>query len=167
MDNRSFDFNKTKIILQRVKDILYEKSKKVNFFSLKEKLPEIIEKIKKDNPTENLEEHLKEVLPAYEFYQYVNLFIDSSENDSKVDLSSLPDDAWKKFYKNLIELFVIRKEDFHNDVDIDSFFNNFSIKTNEEKINSNFKQIGDFNLFSAQPILQIDNSRFFVPIQYL
>jgi hypothetical protein len=166
LENRNFDFDKTKIILQRVKDILYEKSKKVNFFSLKEKLPEIIEKIKKDNPTEDLEEHLKEVLPAYEFYQYVNLFFDSSENDSSVDLSSLPDNAWKTFYKNLIELFVIRKEDFHNDVDIDSFLNNFSIKTDGEKINSNFKQIGDFNLFSAQPILQIDNNRFFIPITF-
>jgi hypothetical protein len=166
LKNRNFDFTNTKIILQRVKDVLYEKSKKVNFFSLKENLPEIIEEIKKDNPTENIEEHLKEVLPAYEFYQYVNLFFDSSENDSKIDLSSLPDDAWKTFYNNLIELFVIRKEDFYKDVDIHSFLNNFSILTNGEGINAKFKQIGDFNLFSAQPILQIDNNRFFVPITF-
>ncbi|GET24821.1 YecA family protein [Prolixibacter sp. NT017] len=166
IENRSFDFNKTKVILQRIKDVLQKKSKKVNFFSLKENLPEIIEKIKEDNPSENIEEHLKQVLPAYEFYQYVNLFFDSSEHDSSVDFSSLPDDAWKTFYENLIELFVIRREDFDHEVNINSFLNNFSIKINKEKTNTQFKQIGDFNLFNAQPILQIDSERFFVPITF-
>lgn len=166
IENRSFDFNKTKVILQKIKDILQEKSKKVNFFSLKEKLPEIIEKIKKDNPSENTEEHLKEVLPAYEFYQYVNLFFESSKHDSAIDLNSLPEDAWKTFYENLIELFVIRREDFDNEVNIDSFLNNFSFKINEKQTNAHFKQIGDFNLFNAQPILQIDSERFFVPITF-
>ncbi|NLB87558.1 MAG: hypothetical protein GX793_10920 [Bacteroidales bacterium] len=165
LENRNFDFNNTKVILQRIKDILQEKSKKVNFFSLKEKLPEIIETIKKDNPSENIEEHIKEVLPAYEFYQYVNLFSVLSENES-IDFETLPDDAWKTFYKNLIDLFVIRREDFKKEVRIDSFLKNFSIEINKEKTNNHFKQIGDFNLFNAQPILQIDSERFFVPITF-
>ena len=165
LENRNFDFNNTKVILQRIKDILQEKSKKVNFFSLKEKLPEIIETIKKENPSENIEEHIKEVLPAYEFYQYVNLFSDLSENES-IDFETLPDDAWKTFYKNLIDLFVIRREDFKEEVKIDSFLKNFSIEINKEKLNNHFNQIGDFNLFNAQPILQIDSERFFVPITF-
>lgn len=165
LENRNFDFNNTKAILQRIKDILQEKSKKVNFFSLKEKLPEIIETIKKENPSENIEEHIKEVLPAYEFYQYVNLFSDLSENES-IDFETLPDDAWKTFYKNLIDLFVIRREDFKKEDKIDSFLKNFSIEINKEKLNNHFNQIGDFNLFNAQPILQIDSERFFVPITF-
>ncbi|MBN2605660.1 MAG: SEC-C domain-containing protein [Bacilli bacterium] len=165
LENRNFDFNNTKVILQRIKDILQEKSKKVNFFSLKEKLPEIIETIKKENPSENIEEHIKEVLPAYEFYQYANLFSDLSENES-IDFETLPDDAWKTFYKNLIDLFVIRREDFKKEVKIDSFLKNFSIEINKEKLNNHFNQIGDFNLFNAQPILQIDSERFFVPITF-
>ena len=166
LENRNFDFNKTKAILQRIKDILQEKSKKVNFFSLKEKLPEIKEKIKEENPSENVDEYLKEILPAYEFYQYINLLFDSSEHDSLVDLNSLPDDAWQTFYKNIVELYVIRREDFDSEVNIDSFLKNFSIKINGEKSNTHFKQIGDFNLFNAQPILQIDSERFFVPITF-
>jgi len=165
LENRNFDFNNTKVILQRIKDILQEKSKKVNFFSLKEKLPEIIETIKKENPSENIEEHIKEVLPAYEFYQYANLFSDLSENVS-IEFETLPNDAWKTFYKKLIDLFVIRREDFIKEVKIDSFFKNFSIEINKEKLNNNFNQIGDFNLFNAQPILQIDSERFFVPITF-
>lgn len=165
LENRNFDFNNTKVILQRIKDILQEKSKKVNFFSLKEKLPEIIETIKKENPSENIEEHIKEVLPAYEFYQYVNLFSDLPENES-IDFKTLPDAAWKTFYKNLIDLFVIRREDFKKEDKIDSFLKNFSIEINKEKLNNHFNQIGDFNLFNAQPILQIDSERFFVPITF-
>ncbi|MPM83591.1 hypothetical protein SDC9_130657 [bioreactor metagenome] len=165
LENRNFDFNNTKVILQRIKDILQEKSKKVNFFSLKEKLPEIIETIKKENPSENIEEHIKEVLPAYEFYQYVNLFSDLSVNES-IDFETLPDDAWKTFYKNLIDLFVIRREDFKKEDKIDSFLKNFSIEINKEQLNNHFNQIGDFNLFNAQPILQIDSERFFVPITF-
>src|SRR5690606_25286745 len=141
-------------------DVLYEKSQKVNFFSLKEKLPEIIEKIKEENPSENVEEHLKEVLPAYEFYQYVNLFFDLPKHDSSVDFNTLPQDAWKSFYKNLIELFVIRKEDFDDNSSIDSFLSNFSLRINTNNLNSHFERVGDFNLFNAQPILQLDNDRF-------
>lgn len=162
--NRNFDIDETKSILKEIKAILYEKSQNVNFFSLKEKLPEINEKFKKENPTENWEEHLKDILPAYEFYQYVNLFSETPKNG--LDLNTLNDDAWKLFYKNLINLFVIRKKDFDKSIAIDSFLANFSFRTDENGINSHFKQIGDFNLFSAQPILQIDNERFFIPITF-
>ena len=166
LEHRDFDFDKSKAILQKVKDILHEKSKKVNFFSLKEKLPEIIKKIKEEIPSEDVDEQLKEVLPAYEFYQYVNLFFEVPKNDSFVDLSKLPENAWKLFYKNLIELFLIRKEDFNDNLNIGSFLNNFSLSLNKENLNTHFKQIGDFNLFNAQPILQLDNDRFFVPITF-
>jgi len=166
IENRDFDFDETKVILKKIKDVLYKKSLKVNFYSLKEKLPDIIEKLKEENPTEKWEEHLKEVLPAYEFYQYINLFFDLPENDSSVDLNTLPDDAWKLFYKNLIELFVIHRNDFDENLHIDSFLNNFSFRINKENLNAHFKQIGDFNLFNAQPILQLDNDRFFIPITF-
>lgn len=166
IEHKNFDFDKTKAILQKIKDIFNEKSKKVNFFSLKEKLPEIIEKIKEENTSKNVEEHLKEVLPAYEFYQYVNLFFDVPKGDSSVELNNLPEDAWKLFYKNLIELFVIRREDFDDNVNVDSFLNNFSLRINKNNLNTHFEQIGDFNLFSAQPILQLDNDRFFIPITF-
>ena len=55
-----------------------------------------------------------------------------------------------------IDLFVIRREDFKKEDKIDSFLKNFSIEINKEQLNNHFNQIGDFNLFNAQPILQID-----------
>jgi len=166
LENRNFDFHKTKIILQRIKDILQEKSKKVNFFSLKENLPKIKEELKEVYPYENFEKSFNDLLPSYEFYQYVNLFFNLPEKKSLVDLTFSPEFGWNAFYNNLIELFVVRREDFDNEVNIDSFLYNFSIIINGEKINNNFNQIGDFNLFNAQPILQIDNERFFVPITF-
>lgn len=132
-EQRDFDFDKTKAILQRVKDIHYEKSKKIKFFSLKENLSEIIEKIKEESPSENVEMHLKEVLPAYEFYQYVNLFFDLPKQYSPTDLNSIPENAWESFYKNLIELFVIRREDFDDSANVDSFLSNFSLRINIEQ----------------------------------
>ena len=166
LENRNFDINETKDVLQTIKDILTKKSRNVNFYSLKEKLPEFIENFKKENPSEDWEEYIKEVTPAFEFYQYVNLFFDLPQDNPAVDINSLPSIAWESFYKNLIELFVIRREDFEETINIDSFLKNFSFPINTENLNAQFKQIGDFNLFNAQPILQLDNDRFFIPITF-
>jgi hypothetical protein len=71
----------------------------------------------------------------------------------------------ESFYKELIEIFVIRKNDFSEELDFDSFLKNFSIVPKKD-FNSQFQGIGNFNFFNAKPIIQLDEERYFIPISF-
>jgi len=163
---KKFDIERTKNIVTNIKNILQEKSKKVRLYGLKERLPQMIKEMKKKNPNEDWEKHAKNILPIIELHQYVKLFLEYTKDERKLSLDDIREDGWKSFYKGLIELFVIRKSDFGSHVDIESFFNNFSISF-EENLNSQFQTIGNFNLMNSRPIIKLDKERYFVPIIFL
>lgn len=81
-------------------------------------------------------------------------------------LDKFREDALKSFYKELIELFIIRKSDFESDVNIESFLDNFSI-SNRKGLNSQFKTIGNYNLVNSHPVIKFDEEKYFVPIPFL
>ncbi len=149
--NKKFDIEKSKSIAAQTKNILQGKSKKVHLYSLKEKKPQIIKKLKKKNPDEDWKTHTKEILSMMELHQYVELFFEYTSNDKELSKDEIREEGWKSFYKGLIELFVIRKADFDESSEIDSFLDNFSISF-EENLNSQFQAIGSFNLINGNMI---------------
>lgn len=164
LENKNFHIDDNIKIANEIKRILHEKSKKINFQWLKEKIPSIIEDIKKKYPNRNIEKEAEQMLSMMELYQYLELFFENKNIDY-----SLPEEEIKKleiesFYYWLIDLFVIRKSDF--DISIDSFLDNFSIDLKKD-INSNFKWIGDFNILNSKPIIKLDEERYFVPINFI
>ena len=165
-ENKDFDFTQVKNIVLRIKDILQEKSKKVRLYNLKERLPEMIENLKKENPNENWEKHTKEFLPMMELHQYVDLFFEDIKEGKYLSINEIRDAGWKSFYKNLIDLFVVKKTDFKSDDNIEVFFNHFSIIP-EKDLNSQLAMIGDYNMIKSHPIIKIDNDKYFVPFTFL
>ncbi len=167
LKNKGFEVNSIIRILNRIRIILQKKSSVVNYLSLKETLPEFLEKFKKQNHSEDWEEEVKEIIPAMEFYQYVNLLFDDDQlKRNSVDFEAISEESWNRFYNGLLDLFIIKKEDFDSDMRIESFINNFSLHIDRPGLNSQFNSIGSFNLFSAKPIIQIDNDKYFVPSTY-
>jgi Nuclease-related domain len=71
----------------------------------------------------------------------------------------------KSPYKEIMNLFVIRKSDLGDESAIDSFLENFSLIPCKD-INPQFQGFGDYNLFNAKPIIQLDEERYFIPIIY-
>lgn len=165
LEKKKFDLEHATNICTQIKNIQDEKSKKVCLYSLKEKLPQIIEGIKKKNPNEDLETFAKETLPMMELHQYVELFFEQTIDENDLNIDEIRDERWKSFYEGLIDLFVIRKSDFSDNTNINSFFDNFSI-TFEENLNSQFKAIGNYNLINSHPIIKLDEERYFVPIVF-
>jgi len=165
-EKKNFDIEKTKNIAIQIKNTLQEKSKKVRLYGIKERLPQIIEDIKKKNPNEDWEKCVKEILPMMELHQYVELFFKYPTDKKNLSIDEIREDEWKSFYKGLIELFVIRKTDFDSDVNIESFLNNFSISI-KKGINSQFRTIGNYNLINSHPIIKLDEEKYFVPIPFL
>ncbi|MCK4377671.1 MAG: SEC-C domain-containing protein [Actinomycetia bacterium] len=165
-EKKNFDIEQTKNIAIQIKNILQEKSKKVRLYDIKERLPQITEDIKKKNLNEDWEKHKKELLPMLELYQYVELFFEDVTDKKNLSMDEIGEDEWKSFYKELIELFVIKKSDFDSDVDIQSFLNNFSISI-KKGLNSQFKTIGNYNLINSHPVIKLDEEKYFVPITFL
>lgn len=165
LKNKKFDIEKSKNIVTQIKKILQEKSRKVHLYNLKEKMPQMIEGMKKKNPKEDWERHAREVTPMLELHQYVELFFDNQTDGKEFNMDQIREDGWKSFYKGLIELFIIRKNDFDVDSDINLFLKNFSVIPKKD-FNSQFEGIGNFNWFNARPIIQLDEERYFVPISF-
>ena len=163
---KNFDIEQTKSILVQIKNILHEKSKKVNLCGLKERMPQMIEEMKKKHPNEDWEKHAKETLPIMEFHQYVELFLESATNEDNPSGENDRENGWNSFYKGIIELFIIRKSDFDSKLNIDSFLNNFSISA-KRNLNSEFKIVGDYNQIISHPIIKLDEERYFIPITFL
>lgn len=158
LDNKQFDIEKVTKIVNRIRDILVEKSKKVKLKGLREQIPKMFEQLSKKHPNEDWTKHINEMRPSMEFYQYSNLFFEYIPHA----IPHSPEEGWKSFYIGLIELFTIRKSDFDSSDEIDSFllnFSNFPSKQNNDK----YQNLFDFNLVNSKPILQLDNERWFVP----
>ncbi len=164
--NRSFNIEQTKNFVTHIKNILQEKSKKIHLYELKERLPRIIEEMKKKNPNVDWGKCAKEVSPMMELHQYVELFFEYTTDRENPSIDEIREEGWKSFYKGLIELFVIRKSDFDKKLDINSFFNNFSISF-EKNLNSQFQTIGNYNLINSHPIIKLEGEMYFVPITFL
>ncbi|PKP59110.1 MAG: hypothetical protein CVT88_06205, partial [Candidatus Altiarchaeales archaeon HGW-Altiarchaeales-1] len=163
--NKGFDIEKSKNIVIQIKNILQKKSQKIHLCGLKEKIPQMIEDMKKKNPDENWKKHAKEMIPMMDLHQYVELFFDTQTDEKALSMDEIREEGWKSFYNGLIELFVIRKSDFNRDSGIDSFLKNFSLFPKKD-INYQFQKIGNFNWFNAKPIIQLDEERYFIPISF-
>ncbi len=166
LEEKNFEMDQIKIIIPHIKNILEEKSKKVNLVYLKERRSQVLEDLKKKYPKENLEERFSEILPAIELHQYVDLFFDNIPEDQNLSINEIRKLGWKSFYSGLIELFIIRKSDFGITLDFDSFINNFSISY-ENNLNHQFKTVGNYNIINSNPIIKLDEDRYFVPITFL
>ena len=165
-DEKDFDFTQAQNIVSQIKGILQKKSKKVRLYDLKEKMPVMIEGMKKKNPNEDWELHAKNILPMMELHQYVELFFEHVKEEKNLSIDEIRENGWRSFYESLIELFVVKKSDFESNVNIETFLNNFSI-TPEKGLNSQFQTIGNYNIINSHPIIQLGDDKYFVPITFL
>lgn len=168
IDNKNFRPTEVIEIAQRIKNIHQEKIKKVSFYGLKENKEDIVKKLKKDKsvPKSSRNKIIEEHLSMMEFYQYRELFETEKHIADGFSNEEVVDKGWKSFYDGLLNLFCISLDDFSEQKNISSFLDNFLINSNSEGLNKQFKSIGDFNLFSAKPIIKLDNNRYFIPINF-
>lgn len=164
--NKGYDTDIIKKIVPKIKDLLNQKAQKVRFIGIKEKLPEIIEKIQKSSPREEWEKRTEAILPAIELYQYVNLFSENIQTDKATAFSDIRKELWDSFYRGLIELFTINLNDLETIPSASTFFANFSI-TPQQGANPSFNNIGDYNQIVSHPILKVEEGKFLVPITFL
>jgi len=166
LDKRGFDLIEIKNIVSQIKNILHEKSNRVRLYDLKERLPKITENLKKRYHNKDWEKYVEDVLPMMELHQYVELFFKNLNKGEKLSIDEIKEKGWESFYTNIIELFVINKSDLLDYINIEAFFNNFSI-TPQKNLNSRFVTIGNYNLINSHPIIQLDDDNYFVPISFL
>lgn len=164
LNNKGFDIDKTKDIVNAIKEIHRVKTKNVAPFNLKEVFPAIAEKarkkLKKQLPKEKIDEIERQQFVAITFYQFQALF---PTPETMTDDNS---DGWRTFYQNLLELFVVTPSELINiDQEIlDRFFQNFSFVPGA---NDAYEGPGFFNILNSRPIIDLTDGRYFIPINYL
>lgn len=164
--NKNFRFDEVVNIVLKIKEIHSLKIKKVNFYDLKENKDQIIKDFKKNKiiPKKILNENLNSYITFLEFYQYLELFKNKEQNDLNVTDEDILNNGWNSFYEGLLDLFCISPNDFDDKKSLSDFLLNFSIYPNEQILNKDFNSIGDFNIVTARPIIQLVNKNYFVPV---
>ncbi|HRP37135.1 MAG TPA: SEC-C domain-containing protein [Candidatus Dojkabacteria bacterium] len=168
VENKNFRFNETIGIASRIKQLHQEKIKKVSFYGLKENKEQIIKNIKKNKsiPKSSRNKDLDEHFSMMEFYQFSELFEIEKHIANGFSKEEILERGWNSFYNGLLNLLCVSPNDFSEQINISDFLTNFSITANYKGLNNQFKNIGDFNLFTAKPIIQLDSKRYFVPIVF-
>ncbi len=167
-ENKNFYFDEVIEITSQLKLLHQKKISKVNFIGLKENRSKIIKEFKKNKsiPKKDRNENIDEYLTMMEFYQYFELFETEIHIEKELTSEEIAERGWESFYDGLINLFCVSKSDFDNNLDVSSYLYNFSIPLNSIGLNKGFENIGDFNLFSARPIISLSSERFFIPITF-
>jgi len=167
VENKSFRFNEAIEIASTIKQLHQDKIKKVSFFGLKEDKEKIVKAIKKDKsiPKSSRNKNIDQHLSMMEFYQFNELFETEKHINDGLTKEEVLERGWDSFYNGLLDLFCISPDDFSKQIKIDSFLSNFSI-TNSNGLNIQFKNIGDFNLFTAKPIIQLGSKNYFIPMVF-
>jgi len=159
--NKQFDINEVSTIVERIKSLLYEKGKAVELVDLKMAFAKMQQKARKKLKglsKEEIEESERQVYVSASFFQYRKLFpAPLAQGDDSSE-------GWASFYRNLIELFIIRESDFDNSLNAKSFFKNFSFET---PANPEYLGAGYYNVLNSCPLIKLDEERYFLPINYL
>jgi len=164
--NRQFYLEKSKKIVTQIKGVLEEKIENSGFYSLKDLHPGIDELIQKYAPADCPTNELQMTKKMAELHQYSSLFVLPEPIADGLSDSEKRNASWKAFYNRLIDLFVVKRTDFDQELDIDSFFKNFSFSPQKD-FNMGFKDIVNYNMITSLPILKLDEERYFIPISSL
>ncbi|RZJ98919.1 MAG: hypothetical protein EOO46_23440, partial [Flavobacterium sp.] len=168
LENRNFKFEEVSAIAIRIKEIHQERIKKVSFFDLKDGKEKIVKDFKKGRsiPKMDRSTNIDEYLSMVEFYQFRELFETEKHVVDGFSDEEILERGWSSFYAGLLNLFCISPDEFTDQIAISNVLANFSITVNSKSLNSQFRNIGDFNLFTAKPIIRLQRDRYFIPIVF-
>ncbi|MCR8559384.1 SEC-C domain-containing protein [Mucilaginibacter sp. BJC16-A38] len=164
LENKGFDIDQTKEIINTIRQIHTTKTKNVTPFNLKDVFPKVAEKarkkLKKQLPKEKIDEIERQQFVAITFYQFKALFPtpEIMQDDNS--------EGWQEFYQNLLGLFTVSPSEFTtiNQEAVRRFFQNFSFVP---ACNEGYEGPGFFNILNSRPIIDLADGRYFIPINYL
>lgn len=163
-ENKKFSISDVPQIVQKIKQILHTKSQQVTHLDIKNNFPKVVQKatkkLKKQYSEEKIKELAQEQLVMMTFFQYRALF----KND--YNKQHADKEEWEYFYKNLVDLFVVRRTDFDDEPSISHFLNNFSFIPDVDT-NKAYNGPGYFNILNERPLIKIDLDSYFVPLNFL
>lgn len=152
---KDFDLEDAKKFVIETKRLLSEKSKNVRHYFLKESEAEMIERIKKELPNEDVDKVLGETMPILELHQYSDLFFDLTSGET----------GFQVFCRNLIDLFCV-KESEYSDKKIGQLLQHFSFDYGLS-VNTQFDSIGKYNKVVSHPIIRMGKDKYFVTNTFL
>lgn len=169
--NKCFDVGDSIKLVEDIKNILDKKASFVNLIGFKEKYPIIDAEARKmaranSVPENEIEVASQQMRIVSELYQYISLFPPIPQPSKQEEFDVEYNQNWKTFYDNILNLFIIDTEDLENNKVVSSFLKNFSFIPSNE-INKNFVGPGTFNILNSNPLIQINDNKYFIPLTFL
>lgn len=165
LQNKEFKVDHAKVIFAKLKDLLHEKSLRVQLHP-RQQTEKLVAEINDRYSGEEAQKVMSELLPSVELHQYVDLFFDDEMIGLSPDSTEFREAAWKSFYKNLVDLFTIRKNDLAGLAGADAFLRNFSASPGQG-CNDRFETAGDYNIAKSHPLIRIDEDTFLLPLPFV
>lgn len=102
------------------------------------------------------------------FYPYLDLFNELNAEIKETDISKMTKENWLSFFKNLLNLFTVSREDFGNEPFVDAYLERFTTDQVAE-YNQQFENVGDFNFYRSQPILLLEpgGKDYLIPLTFM
>ncbi len=93
-------------------------------------------------------------------------FYDSLKTLQQTKLNKLKFDSEHTFKEKLLDVFCLSKEDIiEKNEDFEGILKNFTLDIKQRQ-NQNFKDVGDFNILSEKPIIELAEGKYFLPMPY-
>jgi len=153
--NKKFDLETAKKLASETKSLLTSKCANVRHYFLKESETEMIERIKKELPNEDVEKVLRESMPLLELHQYSDLFFDLTTGEN----------GFEVFCKNLINLYCVKKSEYSHE-EVAQLLEQFSFDYGSG-VNAQFDGIGKYNKIVSHPLIKLSDDRYFVTNTFL
>lgn len=93
-------------------------------------------------------------------------FYHSLKKLQQTKLNKLKFDSENTFKEKLLDVFCLSKEDIiEKNQDFTDILENFILDMKQPQ-NQNFKDVGDFNILSEKPIIELTKGKYFIPVTY-
>ena len=162
---RGFDAAEVVNIFLNIKETLEQTLRQTCVLSLKD-IECAREEFKQKCSGVYAESEFQKVLDILSVWQFVevtseDVFSDAEQSDETFRAAVIAD-----FCKNILNLFVIEKSKIRAQSGGESFISNFSIKCGDH-LCLQFSDIGQYNVATSHPMIDLDIDRLFLPIPFL
>lgn len=166
--NRGFVFTEAVEIFKAIKEIVHQKSEQVNLYvSLNpDRMDKLKKKARKTYKGDDFEKDYQPIVDMAEMHQYAALFFDDSMIKLEPESEEFRLAGQKNFYRNLVDLFTIKKSQVRELSGGDQFIKNFSIQSGDP-LCSRLTGIGAYNVANSHPLIELDEERLLLPIPFI
>jgi hypothetical protein len=162
IEKKGFDPDEVSQIYEECKSVLFEKGQGVRFISPEQEV-EFKEIARENYKGNDFEKDYPDLLYRTKISQYFELMFHAKASSDQVETE---EKIVQSFCDMILNLNIVSKSDFKNKSAFERLLKNFSVES-AKGVNSQFNDIGDYNIASSHPLIKVDNENYLLPVSFV